>query len=72
MLPRRTLPEFCAFCHRTDIPDDMVSYLINSEGGYGYPEMWACADCMKAAEPDSIMGRKRDEAYAEDFHRPDA
>ena len=42
-------------------------YLVNSAGGYGTPEMWACSDCMRRAEPGSKMAELRDGIYADDF-----
>jgi hypothetical protein len=60
--------EFCGICHRTDYSgrDDVWSYKINAEGGYGMPEFRACSDCMRKAEPGSKMAEIRDD-YGADF-----
>ena len=60
------LDRVCPFCDKAPADDD-VMYLVNSAGGYGMPEMWACSACMRNAEPDSKMADLRDGAYAEDF-----
>ena len=56
----------CPCCEK-EKPDDMVMYLINSAGGYGLPEMWACADCLRDAEDGSKLAKLRDGIYADDF-----
>lgn len=43
----------CSFCEKS--PGGFV-YLINPEGGYGKPEMWACRKCMEDAPKDSYLG----------------
>ena len=56
----------CPFCSKAPADDDTL-YLVNSEGRYGMPEMWACSECMRNAEPGSKMAQLRDGLYAEDF-----
>ena len=59
----------CPFCEKPPADDDTM-YLVNSPGGYGKPEMWACSDCMRKAEPDSKLAELRDGIYADDFPQP--
>lgn len=61
--------EFCEICKRTSIPAGMYTYQINTEGGYGMPEMWACNDCMVKAENGSRLAKLRDGIYSDDFKR---
>jgi hypothetical protein len=59
----------CPFCEKLPDDDDTM-YLVNSPGGYGMPEMWACSDCMRRAEPGSKLAKLRDGIYADDFRQP--
>ena len=45
----------------------VAGIIAASEGRYGMPEMWACSECMRNAEPGSKMAQLRDDLYAEDF-----
>lgn len=56
----------CPFCKK-EWADDDIMYLVNPEGGWGFPEMYACADCMRNAEPGSKLAELRDGNYAADF-----
>lgn len=50
----------CDFCKQMK----KVTYFVNPEGGYGHCELWACAECLLAAEDNSLLTDRR-ERYAE-------
>lgn len=47
----------CPFCQKP-VLDDTEMYLVNPAGKYGMPEKWACEDCLRNAEPGSILAEK--------------
>lgn len=56
----------CPICKQAVI-DGIIMYLINSPGGYGWPGMWACNECLENAKPGSKLQELRDGIYAKDF-----
>ena len=56
----------CQVCGEV-VKDDDVMRLVNSEGSYGMPEIWACEKCFRDAPEGSRLAALRDGIYAEDF-----
>jgi hypothetical protein len=59
----------CFLCKKPPDDDEMM-YHVNAAGNYGMPEVWACSDCMRRAEPGSKLAKLRDGIYADDFPQP--